>query len=334
MRNRKASCLPKKNVIPVLETYQSMPEWNISSSLYIDITAFPTPQADILAQKIDIKGYFLEGAIAFKDKNTNQIKLCWNDSLPIIDTNDQKSYEGDLTKSDYYKNYINNIRINGGDVILSLSGPNSQEIETLIPDDDEQVTKIYLAIIRNYQLKYVNFNFQRDFLCNDLAVKCHIKAIAKLIKELPELRIAYSIPVEHLKGFNSCTEYFINTLYDYNIRPSLINIMAMELDWSYCRSKITERIQNTIYAVVLQIKDIYNDLTLKQIYNMIGICTWFGQHWNLEYFTIEDQNQINFYAKMKGIASLSGYYIATKTPDDYCKIIAQYQDDEVSLSGD
>lgn len=56
---------------------------------------------------------------------------------------------------------------------------------------------------------------------------------------------------------------------------------------------------------------------------------------NLEHFTLEDQSQINFYAKMKGVASLSGCCIASKSPDAYYKIIAQHgQNDEILLLGD
>ena len=323
----------EEDIFLTRKTYEWTPKWNIPSSVFINITDSLTPRADIILQKTSLKGCFLEGAITFKDKITGQVKISWNNSQRIIDTNNKKSYDGDLTNSNYYKDYINNISINGGDVILSLSGPDSQEIEALMPNDAEQVTEVYLGIINNYKLKYINFNFQRDFLCNDLAVRCHIKAIAGLIKELPELRIAYSALIE-LKGFQNYTEHFINLLYDNHIRPSLINALAMEFDLPHF-VEINKRIQNAI-GVALQIKNIYSDLTPEQIYNMIGICSLFDQHFNLERFTIYDQYEVNKYAKIKKVASLTGCYIEnfTKNPDAFYEIIATHnQDEEVSLSG-
>ncbi|BBJ31971.1 hypothetical protein RAS_10800 [Rickettsia asiatica] len=142
----------------------------IKGSPFVDATSWPTPPIDQWSNDSGVKGYFLgfvTAALASKSightsKNTTEVKACWGGSLNIYDGNNGESYNGDVTVSDYYKSYINNIRAKGGDVILSFGGVSNKPIEGPITDI-KKIVDIYLKTINNYKLTAIDFDFEGGF---------------------------------------------------------------------------------------------------------------------------------------------------------------------------
>lgn len=323
----------------------------IKGSPYVDSTAWPTPPIDTWYKETDVQGYFLGFITATVDKNSGTVKACWGGNTSVYDGNDNQTYEGDVTVSDYYKSYINNIRTNGGDIILSFGGASNEPIERSTTDI-KQIVDIYLKAITNYGLTAIDFDFEGGFLGNIEALDRHIAAITEVIKANPQLKISYTLPVDGapgLMGFNTNGITFLTKLHDAGITPSLINVMSMEFGqgsstnlFECARLSLEGDIANdkdgSKKGAIKQIKEIWNDLSTEQIYKMTGLCTMYGKHLNGKVNTINAQQKINeYFVGSKGLGNVSGWDASIDmdpqkggggyNAGDYGRVVAAYEPD-------
>jgi len=229
-------------------------------------------------------------------------------------------------------------------------------IESLAKSTTE-IVNIYLQTINNYNLKYIDFDFEGGFLDNVAALEKHIAAITEVIKQKPDLKISYTLPVDGapgLMGLNYNGEILLKMLHDAGIKPSLINGMSMEFGqgspsnlFECVRLSIEGNPNSTEHAhrgLHKQIKEIYGEWDDAEIYAHIGICPMFGKNINGKIFNLEDQTKLKEYAIEKGITNLNGWD-ATRDMDpeklemgsdipagSFGKIIAEFQD-EVEVIG-
>ena len=213
----------------------------IKGSPFVDATSWPTPPIDQWSNDSGVKGYFLgfvTAALASKSightsKNTTEVKACWGGSLNIYDGNNGESYNGDVTVSDYYKSYINNIRAKGGDVILSFGGVSNEPIEGPITDI-KKIVDIYLKTINNYKLTAIDFDFESGFLAHNEALNRHISAITEVIKAKPELKISYTLPVDGTTGLMGTAKYSLKNC----MMPVLPHHLLMVCQWNLVKVQV------------------------------------------------------------------------------------------------
>ncbi|XVN42226.1 MAG: chitinase [Candidatus Rickettsia vulgarisii] len=225
--------------------------------------------------------------------------------------NTQKSYPGDLTISNYYKPYINNIR---GDVIISFGGAANLPIENYMTNIGELISN-YSDIIKNYSLKAIGFDFEGSFLADNTALNRHIVAITEVIQENPELKISYTLSVNGapgLMGLNLNGEIFLKKLSEAGIKPSLINAMFMEFSKD-SNTNYFECIRFSIEGTNSLTPEVNQRGLIRQIEEIypgrlpIGIFPMFGRNINGKIFTLEDQQKLNKYSLEKNIAVLTGW---------------------------
>lgn len=329
----------------------------IKSSPFVDATSWPTPPIDQWSNDSGVDGYFLGFVTAaltskstgYTSKNAAEVKACWGGSLSIYDGNNQQSYDGDVTVSDYYKSYINNIREKGGDIILSFGGASNEPIEGPMTDI-KKIVDIYLKTIANYSLTAIDFDFEGGFLAHNDALDRHISAITEVIKAKPTLKISYTLPVDGapgLMGFNGNGEIFLKKLHDAGITPSLINGMSMEFGQGSstnvfeCARLSLEGASNpnpdgSQRGAIKQIKEIWTNLSDKEIYKLTGLCTMYAKHLNGKINTVENQAEINKYlVGAKGLGNVNGWDASIDKypekggggyePYDYSKVVAAYE---------
>lgn len=269
--------------------------------------------------------------------------------MSIYDGNNQQSYDGDVTVSDYYKSYINNIREKGGDIILSFGGASNEPIEGPMTDI-KKIVDIYLKTIANYSLTAIDFDFEGGFLAHNDALDRHISAITEVIKAKPTLKISYTLPVDGapgLMGFNGNGEIFLKKLHDAGITPSLINGMSMEFGQGSstnvfeCARLSLEGASNpnpdgSQRGAIKQIKEIWTNLSDKEIYKLTGLCTMYAKHLNGKINTVENQAEINkYFVGAKGLGNINGWDASIDKypekggggyePYDYSKVVAAYE---------
>ncbi|HJD61714.1 MAG TPA: fibronectin type III domain-containing protein [Rickettsia endosymbiont of Columbicola hoogstraali] len=334
------------------EALKGPAKWNtgnwIKGSPFVDSTAWPTPPIDKWAAEYNLKGYFLGFITAAFDTASGSHKACWGGNLKMYDGIDNQKYDGDVTISNYYKTYINGIRKNGGDVILSFGGASNEPIEAPI-SDVKKIVDIYIKAITNYGLTLIDFDFEGGFLGHTDALDRHIAAITEVIKAKPDIKISYTLPVDGapgLMGFNGNGTTFLKKLHEAGITPSLVNGMSMEFGqgsnanlFECARLSLEGDAANDTdvskKGAIKQLSEIWTNLTPKELYAMTGLCTMFGKHLNGKVNTVADQKEINkYFVGDKGLGNVSGWDASIDSDPakggggynvgDYSKAVADY----------
>ncbi|HJD56275.1 MAG TPA: hypothetical protein LFW21_06660 [Rickettsia endosymbiont of Pyrocoelia pectoralis] len=300
----------------------------------------------------------IEEAGRIKIKNIQQIKEIYAKKVTKQTLNElEKELQKYLDKADG----INLSEVNS--IIKYYTEKPS--IETLT-SNTSKIINIYLKAIENYNLTYIDFDFEGGFLGNTAALETHIAAITEVIKQKPNLKISYTLPVDGapgLMGLNAAGEAFLIMLHEAGINPSLINAMSMEFGEG-SSNNLFECVKLSIEGQEIpgdqnavahrglhkQIKEIYGDIwNDEEIYQHIGICPMFGRNNNRKIFNLKDQANLNTYAKEKGIKNLNGWDASrdmnpTKLdmdsdepkPGSFGKLISEFSkfnDDEVEITG-
>lgn len=308
------------------------PPWDVPRSPFVDYTAWPTPQIAAYQQKTGLDGFFVGFLVP---RPAGDKKLLWGGLPTIVDAVSEKSLSGDATTSDYGKADFAAFTKAGGQVILSFGGASNEPLEAE-ETDVANIVSAYQGVLRNYNLQYIDFDFEGGFIGNIPALERHTAAIAQIIRGNPGLKISYTLPVDGapgLMGLNPDGELLLRRLADAGIQPSLINAMSMEFGQG-SSTNLFEASVGALNGMHRQIRSIWTEWDDSQVWRRIGVCPMFGRNNNGKVFTLENMHQLSRFAADRTIGCLSGWDAtrdmngttgATQEPYAFSKIIARYR---------
>jgi chitinase/chitodextrinase len=180
---------------------------------YVDVMLWPTFSINSCYDLTSQKYYTL----AFVTANANG-DPAWGGITPM----DQ----------DWYLTEINNIRLKGGDVIVSFGGANGTELACSSANTNVSALQAkYQSVIDKYQLSWIDFDIEGASVADSASIDRRNKAIKGLQAANPNLKVAFCLPVLPsglVDGVNVLENAVAN-----GVRVDLVNVMAMDYgDWA------------------------------------------------------------------------------------------------------
>ncbi|MEW5734097.1 MAG: Ig-like domain-containing protein, partial [Thermodesulfobacteriota bacterium] len=132
---------------------------------------------------------------------------------------------------DWYRDEIEYIRSQGGDVIVSFGGANGTEL-ALAHTNIAELTAAYQSVIDRYGLTWVDFDIEGFAVGDKTSVDRRNKAVKALQDANPELRVAFCLPVLP-QGLTADGVYVLTNAKQNGVRIDVVNVMAMDYgDWA------------------------------------------------------------------------------------------------------
>jgi hypothetical protein len=192
--------------------------------------------------------------------------------------------------SDYYRDEINAIRAQGGDILISFGGEGGTEIAVNTPDAGKLEEK-YQSVIEEYQLRWMDFDIEGKALSKIEANHRRNQVIRQLQIKNPGLKISFTLPVNP-NGMENESLVLLKDAVAQGVRIESANVMTMDYgaDWSRGRKMgdLAISASNASRQQTLAI-----DPSIR-----IGITPMIGQNDEKgEIFTIEDAKEVMAFAR-------------------------------------
>ncbi|EML8489963.1 fibronectin type III domain-containing protein [Salmonella enterica subsp. enterica] len=275
--------------------------YDLSVAPYIDYMAWPQLTAEECFENTGIKNYTLAFIVAGTDDEGNIFPSWGGQSDTTYDAR-----TGDIAKDD-----IASLREAGGDVAISFGGASGTILEEAITDTDVLIT-MYQQVIDNYQLKYIDFDFEGSALALPDALTRHVLVIEAIMDANPTLQVSYTLPVdgqteEANQGLSTYGVEFIAMLAEADILPSMINGMTMDFGQDAPEDMFTG-VQYALEALHSQVMSNWPELSSEEAWRRMGATPMFGQNdVESQTFTTENQSQLLEYAKEQNLGMLAGW---------------------------
>lgn len=255
---------------------------------YVDTGLWPDFSITEMAEETGVKYYTL--AFIVSDRSGNP---AWAGVIPLSDM--------------HFKDQIDELRAQGGDVIISFGGAANQEL-ALVDHDVTSLAAKYQSVIDAYDVTRLDFDIEGSAVADKASVSRRNQAIRILQQDNPGLFVAYCLPVLP-SGLTSDGVALIADAKDAGVRVDLVNIMVMDYgDWAAPDpdGKMGTYAIEAAESVVSQLRTVYPEKSDAEIHAMIGLTPMIGQN-DLppEVFTLADAQQMTDYAKEQGIGLIA-----------------------------
>ncbi|KAL5039655.1 hypothetical protein BDV3_002777 [Batrachochytrium dendrobatidis] len=143
----------------------------------------------------------------------------------VADANANPSWGGahGLPES-WYLSQIQQVRNFGGDVMVSLGGPNGQELAQVITNPS-QLKNQYQNIIDSYSISWLDFYLDGAALTNQASIDTRNAAIRGLQVAMPNLKITYTLPAT-ASGLLDNAVYVLTSAYNAGVRVDVVNALV------------------------------------------------------------------------------------------------------------
>ncbi|WP_342379740.1 fibronectin type III domain-containing protein [Myxococcus stipitatus] len=304
-----------------------MGDWDVSKAPFLDFTAWPTPKVSRFARETRLDGFILGFLSARRGGDKT---LCWGGNDLVVDAEDGRSFSGNATVSDYGKKDLQEFRKQGGKVVLSLGGTASGVPIEAEETDVARLVACYAAVLRNYEVRHLDFSFGSSFLHDEEGLERHVSAMSQLLAVYPTLKLSYSLPVDgapgSLVGFNDEGVRLLRRLASAGIEPSLINGMLMEFGLAAPRDAF-DCCVHALEGMHAHIAAAFPHWGTEKVWRRMGACPMFGRHINGREFTLEHQRKLADFARKHQLGCLSGWEVTMDGRQgrlDFCKCIAAH----------
>ncbi|NTX14985.1 fibronectin type III domain-containing protein [Myxococcus sp. CA056] len=282
-------------------------DWDVPRAPFVDYTSWPTPRVSEYGREAGLDGFFLGFLVARPDGGARAVS--WGGNTTLVDSEDGQSYSGDATVSDYGKRDIEAFRRSGGTVVLSFGGASNVPLEA----EETEVAMLvatYAAVLRNYGVRHLDFDFEGAFLHDEDAQVRHLAALSQLLAVYPTLKLSYTLPADgapgSLVGFNDGGVRFLQKLSSAGIEPSLINGLLME----FGQSAPVDALECCVHALRgmhAHVSAAFPRWDAAKVWRRLGACPMFGRHPNGREFTLEHQRGLVEFAREHQLGCLSGW---------------------------
>ncbi|KAJ2996556.1 hypothetical protein HDV02_006389 [Globomyces sp. JEL0801] len=201
---------------------------------------------------------------------------------------------------DFYKDKVEALRANGGDVVVSFGGLTGVELATLTNSVNE-IQAAYQSVIDEYQVRWIDLDIEGENAENKAANDRRSKALVALKAANPGLKISFTLPVLPT-GLVKLGLEILQNAKDNKLELDMLNIMAM--DYNTVSDGATGMGKHAIEA---------SEATFKQLQAIgftkttIGITPMIGNNDIVgEVFTLNNAKELNeYYLKTPFVSFLS-----------------------------
>lgn len=210
--------------------------------------------------------------------------------------------------------YIDEIRANGGDIILSFGGANASNVPDATNADlaatnksPEELAALYEAILKNYDAHIIDFDIEGLLVQDSASLEKRAQAVAILQDSYKEqglpLQVMVTLPVLET-GLTNDGVNVLKTFRQNNATIDTVNIMAM--DYGHPVDDMGTAAVQAAESLKDQLATVYPEYSDEQLYQMIGITPMIGQNDSgNEIFTLENQKTLLDWANKNDIRMLS-----------------------------
>lgn len=271
-------------------------DWDAPRAPFVDYTAWPNPKLAEYGSLSEADAFFTGFLVA---QPGGDKKVYWG-GYPSL---------GDAATGDFGKEDMAAFTAQGGKVILSFGGASNVPLEE-VETDVSKIVATYRAILANYGVAHLDFDFEGGFIHNQAGQERHVAAISQVLASQPGLKISYTLPVDgapgSLVGFNDGGVRLLHLLADAGIQPSLINGMLMEFGQT-SPPDAYECCVIALNGMFTQIAAAWPNWDEQKVWRRIGACPMFGRHINRKIFTLDHMRRLVEFARTHNLGCISGW---------------------------
>ncbi|MCT4584131.1 MAG: glycosyl hydrolase family 18 protein [Peptostreptococcaceae bacterium] len=218
---------------------------------------------------------------------------------------------------DYFKDEVNHIRANGGEVMVSFGGANGTPLAAACKDV-QKLKDIYANVIDSYKLNYIDFDIEGIWVTKPESIERRSKAI-KLLQDDPKyshVKVWYTLPTLP-SGPDVNGKKVLDCAYKHGVRLDGVNLMTMDYG-SWGAPNPEGNMGNyaidagtNLFDVLKGLNEKYNvDKTDAEVWKMVGLTPMIGQNdVRAERFYQADAQKLVEFALQKDIGLLSMWSI-------------------------
>lgn len=228
-------------------------------------------------------------------------------STQTVDPSFKLTWDGDVSST--FGSQIKAVQAAGKEVIISFGGwadpvlfPKGREIAGLITDVD-QLANSYIEFIKKHNATRIDFDIEQGGLLEDTEVsRRRNDALLKIYKQIPELKVTYTLPVETTGLKSSCIALLMDAA-SKEIPIASVNLMTMDFD-------IPANSTETMGELSIQaIKSTYKQFQSSNIPFTIGAIPMIGQNdVKTQVFTLEDSKKLKAFVQETDYVTYLGYW--------------------------
>ncbi|KAI7836597.1 hypothetical protein COHA_009555 [Chlorella ohadii] len=121
---------------------------------------------------------------------------------------------------------IRDVRLRGGDVIVSFGGAAGQELAQVVTDENALLAH-YQAVIDLYKLRWVDFDVEGQAVAQPASYDRRNRVLARLQAANPGLIVSFTLPVLPT-GLTADGVRLLESCAKYRVRVDVVNIMTMD----------------------------------------------------------------------------------------------------------
>jgi chitinase len=170
------------------------------------------------------------------------------------------TWNGDTAIGSYYKSHIDNIRAQGGDVIMSFGGASGTELGKAC-GTVSGLQAAYQKVIDTYNIRWLDLDIESGQESDTASVDRRNKALHNLQMVNPGLRVSYTLAVDRA-GLPSAQINLLKNAKTNTTRVDVVNIMAM--DYGPCYTDMGQ-------AAVDAANNTHNQLVANSLNMAVGV---------------------------------------------------------------
>ena len=275
---------------------------------YVDMGLYPVPDLDGLAKKYGV-GLFSLGFMQASPSG----KLAWAglDALSLDSNHEQLlAILGEITA----------LRAAGGDVMVSLGGAAGLSLAQAYAQRGlgvQALATAYGEIVETLQLSKLDFDIEGAALAETQTIKLQMEAIGLLQQTHPALGVWLTLPVLP-QGLTQDGLNTVTAALQAGVQVDGVNVMAMDYGDSAAPPQLKSMgayaidAANTTFA---QLTNLFASQGKSFGWNQLGVTPMLGVNdITSEVFTIQDAEQLEVFAREKGLGMLSMWSINRDNP--------------------
>lgn len=211
----------------------------------------------------------------------------------------------------------------GGDVMVSLGGMNGSSLAQRGAQTGQTAANLaerYAEVIRTYNLNRLDFDIEGAALADDAANILHSQALAVLQQQYPDLEVWYTLPVLP-SGLTSDGLDVVRMALSAGVKLDGVNVMAMDYGESAAPTTGPQAQSMGTYAIqaaeatLQQLNTLFGQFGQGFSSGMLGVTPMLGVNdISSEVFTLADAQQLEDFARSRGLGMLSMWSIARDQP--------------------
>ena len=280
---------------------------------YVDMALWPVPDLSAIAAS---RGTSLLTLGFLQASGSGQLGWGGLDALAISPTNTNEQAVA-------IRASIQAFQQAGGDVMISLGGMNGSSLAQVGARNGmgaSTLAALYAEVVNQFQLNRLDFDIEGAALADDAATALHSQALALLQQQNPQLEVWYTLPVLPT-GLTADGLDVVRTALAAGVKLDGVNGMAMDYGESAAPTSGPNAKTMGAYAIAAaeatkgQLEALFAQFGQGFGWHMVGVTPMIGVNdITSEVFTLADAQQLEDFARSKGLGMLSMWSIARDTP--------------------